>query len=341
MSNNSNDPWAWAGLLKWSLNYVDGTETAQGPPMSDEDKAFLEKVMREGIIDEGERMKEILTQCSTGMEYYQSQASSGNTTKGLADPPITEDEFEDLLQELRDIVEQIDYARAFCSLQGLPFLLGCVTQQTGVPDAIRMACLGILSTLCQNNPPVQQQLLELGAIKSLSDLCFEESSSTSLKAKAVQAISSIVRSHELAENVFSQLDQAVPLFQAGLESASQPLKTRTLFFLRAFITSDASDDARVQCFAQPVCFVLDHYLSETNPPNLREMALALLTELLDRKLINNNKILEESRKKALVGMGVQRISTLRSLTGDDKEFAKEELELWERCLVMLARIETP
>ena len=43
----SGDPFAWLGLLKWSLAYSDGTKPSEGAvPMSPEDKAFLEKVMK-------------------------------------------------------------------------------------------------------------------------------------------------------------------------------------------------------------------------------------------------------------------------------------------------------
>ena len=178
------NPWAWLGLLKWSLSYSDGTRPSDDiSPMSDEDRAFLEKVMAEGIIDENERMKFVLQEATKAMDYYKSKASGD---ENISDPPISDDDLEDLLQELRDIVEQIDYARAFCSLQGLPFLLGCV-EERAVPELIRNICTGILSTLCQNNPPVQKQLLELGVLKTLSDVFFSNDTSSAMKAKLMQA----------------------------------------------------------------------------------------------------------------------------------------------------------
>jgi hsp70-interacting protein len=160
-------PWAWLGLLKWSLSYADGTTSSKDDmvPMSIEDRKFLETVMAEGIIDENARMKFVLQEAAKAMEYYKTKALGD---REIVEPPISDDALVVLLQEVRDIVEQIDYARAFCSLQGLPFLIGCIEEREGVPEKIRMMCTGILSTVCQNNPPVQKQLLELGAIKSLS-----------------------------------------------------------------------------------------------------------------------------------------------------------------------------
>mmetsp|Transcript_88335 Transcript_88335/g.245902 ORF Transcript_88335/g.245902 Transcript_88335/m.245902 type:complete len:342 (+) Transcript_88335:91-1116(+) len=335
--DQGNNPWAWAGLLKWSLNHVDGTkDNSEMTPMSPEDRAFLEKVMREGIVDEGERMKFILTEATKAMEYYRSLATDSSSA---GDPPITEGALEDLLQELRDVVEQIDFARAFCSLQGLPFLLGCV-QQPEVPESIRQVSLGILSTLSQNNPPVQQQLLEMGAIKTLSDLFFEDTTSNATKAKIMQSISSMVRNHELSENVFVSLPQAPELLVAGLDpaSASLSLRSKTLFFLRALVTSDLAKSSQIQTFQNAVLLVADDsYLGEAVAPELREMAIAQLENLLVDRKGGASIILQ--RKDKLAALGVQRIASLRALKGEDRELAQVELDHWENFMVLLARAE--
>jgi hsp70-interacting protein len=348
-TNGGGDPWAWLGLLKWSLSYADGTkDNSDISPMTDEDREFLEKVMKEGIIDENERMKVILAELSKAMEYYKSQAliigSDEEKRKG-EEPPLSDsnsnsdEALEELLQELRDIVEQIDYARAFCSLKGLPFLMGCATEITAVPESIRAACIGILSTLSQNNPPVQKELLELGAIKTLSDLFFLDASSVAIKAKIMQAISSMVRHNEIAETVFCSLAQAPTLIMSGLDPKSisaQQLKTRTLFFLRALLSSDTADSSRVSVFGDALdCIMADNYLSDATAPELREISIALLEHLLEQKK-GVNRILQ--RKNSLAAQGVHRITSLRSLTdGEDREFAQVELEHWEAFMVLLAR----
>uniref|UniRef100_A0A7R9WLP4 Nucleotide exchange factor Fes1 domain-containing protein n=1 Tax=Craspedostauros australis TaxID=1486917 RepID=A0A7R9WLP4_9STRA len=347
------DPWAWMGLLKWSLSYSDGTSDASNvTPMSEEDKAFLEMVMKEGIINENDRMRTILKQLTDCMDHYQrmatSQASSSKddadgaaTSKedGKADePPVSDEELEGLLQELRDIVEQIDYARAFMSMKGLPFLLGGIQEREAVPEAIRGMCLGLISTLCQNNPPVQKELLELGALKSITDMYFSEKSGHAMKAKYMQAMSSIVRSHELAENVMDGLDQTVALFVDGLNptTSTDNLKRRTLFFLHAYVTSDTATAQRVKRLAGPVGIAADYFLEEspTNSPEIREMTLALLQQILEQEK-SVDSILQ--RKTGLVALGVQRISALRKLTGDEKEYATAELEGWESLIRLLSR----
>ncbi|EJK51299.1 hypothetical protein THAOC_29541 [Thalassiosira oceanica] len=61
MSSADGSQHAWLGLLKWSLAYCDGTRPSSATTeMKKEDLEFLQKVMEEGIINEGDRMKSIL-----------------------------------------------------------------------------------------------------------------------------------------------------------------------------------------------------------------------------------------------------------------------------------------
>ena len=338
-----NSPWGWLGLLKWSLAYSDGTSPTKASPMSDEDKAFLEKVMKEGIIDENERMKEILKVVTEGLEDVKSsseQSENNNNNSDTNDNQEMVDEIGDLLQELRDIVEQIDYARAFMAMKGLPFLLGCISQQE-VPKSIRMSCLGVLATMASNNPPVQKELLNMGAIKTLSEVFQSTPTEDAVfRAKVIQSLSGAVRSDEMAEQVFCAVDQARDIIMEGLHGA-EVLQKRTLFFLRALITSDDSDRARVRLFSHAIAFVADTLVcvspSDNDTPTgaeIREMALELLVQILqDKKSVDATL----SRKDALVAHGVQRVSKLRALTGEDREYASVELEAWENLLVQLAR----
>ncbi|CAB9497294.1 HSPA (heat shock 70kDa) binding protein, cytoplasmic cochaperone 1 [Seminavis robusta] len=338
MSNTEgggNTPWGWLGLLKWSLAYQDGTTPSSHSPMSEEDKAFLEKVMKEGIIDENERMKEILQQVTTGLEDIRQQKEEAQVDDDI--------DMQDLLQELRDIVEQIDYARAFAAMKGLDFLLGAVAQPE-VPRSIQTSCLGVLATMASNNPPIQKELLEMGAIKTLSQV-FQSTPADqfAFRAKIIQALSGAVRSDELSEQVFCGVDQAKEIIYEGLQqstaagNSSAVLQKRTLFFLRALITSDDSTRERVRLFGHSVAYVADQLVtatSEDTTAEIREMGLELLLQILEQKK-SVNIVLD--RKDNLVAHGVKRVQTLRALEGDERDYAAVELETWEALLVQLAR----
>merc|ERR1712124_108378 len=102
---------------------------------------------------------------------------------------------------------------------------------TMIPNSIRNICLGIIATLAQNNPPVQKELLELGAIKILSDIFSlgedgeVPATPPSTKTKIMQALSAIVRCYDLAEGVFEELPQAPLLMVQGLRSDNASLRT--------------------------------------------------------------------------------------------------------------------
>jgi hsp70-interacting protein len=346
LGGGSSDPWAWLGLLKWTLSYHDGTKPSDLSPMSEEDKAFLEQVMKEGIIDENERMKFILQEFSKSMQYYQSISGSASTIQKEGPPPtspLSDDALEDLLQELRDIVEQVDYARAFVSLHGPKFLLGAITTTSGIPEGIRNKCLGILSTLAQNNPPVQEGLLELGAIKTLSDLFLQQNEegtcSMTTKIAIVQAISAIVRGCEVTETVFEHLPQAPLLLVKGLDPRSlisnDTLRIKTVFFLNAFLTSDTSSEARCHKFVDAINMVADaQCLGDERNTRLRELSICMLQQLLERGMAVNILL---QRKELLASLGAVRLSLLRALTGEEAEVARIELEQWESFLNLLAR----
>ena len=384
--SGSADPFAWLGLLQWSLKYSDGTHPSSGDiaPMSAEDKAFLEMVMKEGIINENERMKTILYKVTQQIEIWKTLIVTDVKYSEEEDNDESVNTMLDLLQELRDIVEQIDFARAFMSMKGITFLLGCIENKENIylPIKVRQFACAIIATLCQHNPPVQKECIELGAIKilykvlssSLLLLLLQKQSNNDMAMfceRIIQAISAIVRSYDLAESIFCQLEQANDIFRMGFvggadtntddpNSAKQsplpPLnvRKRTLFFLRALITSDTTSIQRIQLFQTHIVYVIDHIVllpkeeyentstttSNTVDDEMVEMALRMIQQLLEQR-VSVNAVL--SRKQPLAAMAVQQISTLRKQQqqrgkddDDDMESNEVLLETWERILSLLA-----
>ena len=383
--SGSADPFAWLGLLQWSLKYSDGTHPSSGDiaPMSAEDKAFLEMVMKEGIINENERMKTILYKVTQQIEIWKTLIVTDVKYSEEEDNDESVNTMLDLLQELRDIVEQIDFARAFMSMKGITFLLGCIENKENIylPIKVRQFACAIIATLCQHNPPVQKECIELGAIKILykvlssSLLLLQKQSNNDMAMfceRIIQAISAIVRSYDLAESIFCQLEQANDIFRMGFvggadtntddpnsakQSTLPPLnvRKRTLFFLRALITSDTTSIQRIQLFQTHIVYVIDHIVllpkeeyentstttSNTVDDEMVEMALGMIQQLLEQR-VSVNAVL--SRKQPLAAMAVQQISTLRKQQqqrgkdddDDDMESNELLLETWERILSLLA-----
>lgn len=330
-SGNAEPNWAWLGLLKWSLSYTDGTsDNKDVSPMSKEDREFLEEVMKDGIIDEGKRMNHILTELTNGI---QSLKDGGD----VVPKSVNEEEMVEYLEELRDIVEQIDYAKAFAAMGGLTFLLGCASEPTQViPTNIKSHCLGVLATLCQNNPSVQYNLLELGAMKTLVTL-YVSSSQIQIQPKVVQTLSCMIRNHAMAEHIFCQDEMSIQVLESGLgltsTTTTSALQKRCLFFLQALVTSDTADEKRLQTLTPCLNFVVTKFLTCDNV-ELREMTLSMVIRLFQHKehaqtLTHHTNLLQT--------IGTQRISTIQSLTGEELDFAQEELHHWQTLQSLLAK----
>lgn len=319
----------WLGLLKWSLTYVDGTRPSSDfKPLSAEDKAFLEKVMTDGIIDPGKRMKELLQQLTESLQRL-----------CLSDARNTEDEESEaiinLMVELQDIVEQIDYAHDFVKMNGLPFLYGC-TCDDGIPINVRKQCLRVLSTLAQNNPPVQQAMLDCGALEKLCELYTQvEDEHGSFRTLLIQALSCMIRSHPVGEETFcrSAIGLEVVNRALGIADVESPrnVRRKMLFLVRALLTSDYSSRQRIQDFNAVIHHTIVCFLVQEEDWELREESLGLLLQILQQK----HSIDEIRREKErIVGWLVPRINTLRSLPSE--ESCSEELELSESLLSELS-----
>jgi len=218
---------AWLGLLKWSLAYQDGTENVQAKEMSESDKSFLKSVMEDGIIDEGVRMRVILLALikhlhSTLILNNPAAAPDPRVDMMLVQVSKLESEMRPkdkadletapstahlltLLEELRDIVEQIDFAHSFVTMNGLPFLLGASAEPL-VPLPVRIQCVKLIATLAQNNPNVQKISLENDTPRILADL-FQTATDPALKCAVLQALSATVRGHAASEATYLLIEE--------------------------------------------------------------------------------------------------------------------------------------
>jgi hypothetical protein len=251
---------AWLGLLKWSLQYQDGTENETPAEMSEENKSFLKKVMEEGIVDEGVRMTVVLMALvkhlhqaltasgEAGPEVEELMSTISSLEEGmrpadreaLSAPPSTEHMLA-LLEELRDIVEQIDFAHSFAKMGGLPFLLGACSEPR-VPLEVRVQCAKLLATLAQNNPDVQRVAHVADAASILRQLFLQSADAPpAFRAALLQALSAVVRGHAPLEGEFLLSEAASPLLLPLLSPETPPpVLARAAFFLRALLSSDTA-----------------------------------------------------------------------------------------------------
>ncbi|XVF14646.1 hypothetical protein REPUB_Repub09cG0079400 [Reevesia pubescens] len=101
------------------------------------------------------------------------------------------------LQELLILVEPIDNANDMCKLGGLVVII----RELNHPDPeIRKISAWILGKASQNNPFVQKQVLELGALAKLMKMV--KSSSSDEATKAFYAVSALIRNNVAGQELF-------------------------------------------------------------------------------------------------------------------------------------------
>jgi len=179
------DPAMWGALLRWSVQQTDGTSDTPVQPMSEENKAWLEQVMKDGIVDYVKRAGEILEELTTGTKPCLEGAS------------MDDDAVDTLLEraeELDDIVGQIDFAQSLVQIGGIAPLIGIISCDA-VPAPLRAALLGVLATVAQNNPFAQEALYQAGALAIYLEALQSQETPSAMKAKALHAVSCLVRGH--------------------------------------------------------------------------------------------------------------------------------------------------
>jgi len=261
----SNAP-NWLGLLKWSLAHTDGTSPSAAAPMSDEDKLFLESVMREAIKDEPKRMSEIM---NTFVGFLESNSIASE-----------QEQVQALLEELKDIVDHIDMAQIFVKFGGLECLLQMVERADSVPTVVRGNAAAVLGTICQNNITVQDEVYRKGTTKRLANV-YSSADSSQLRAKILFSMSCIVRQHAAAEVQFAH-EYAVNIFTEALRSDNFMLLRRTLFFGAALLASESISLERVQSLASAFVPATVNFL-QSDDLDVREASFNVLRTILETK----------------------------------------------------------
>jgi hypothetical protein len=240
------------GLLKWSLaQQSDGTVPSEHTAMTEEDKRWLEQVMREAIKDEPKRMNEIMGEFVKLLEAGPTMSDSEN--------------IEDLLDELQQMVEQVDMAQVFAKFGGFQCLLGLVECVTISAQARAMAA-STLGALSQNNISVQEIAYNAGILDKLAAV-FLQTESPLLCTKVLYALSCSVRNHAVSEEYFVQnlvepvynktfsavdamevLEATATNSESSVVSVKQHTKAlmvRAVFLANALIISDNSHTGRI------------------------------------------------------------------------------------------------
>lgn len=236
-------------ILKWSLTQSDGftsDETTEGKttePMSEERKAFLRKAMDTYIVNETQRINDIveILKFEPGKQADVAKGGStsekGDTVENYSDvikaavdikvsggtpdiqamlaavpaSAVTEMKLE-ALTELEERVEQVDNATFFaCGCNGngeLELILALIRKHPS--SQVRAAAGSVLATVLQNNEESQSRASKIpGFVASLVSIVRDPTSDHAVQTKAFGVVTSYVRGSNPAARVAEFLSPQV------------------------------------------------------------------------------------------------------------------------------------
>lgn len=253
----------WLGLLKWSLSHSDGTSPSIAHPLGEDDKLFLENVMKDLIRDEPLLLCDIL-------KKFTNFIDSGIKIEN-------ENEMIELLEEVQNMIDQIDMANIFVKFGGI-HVLKCLIGNDILSDKIKCLACVVIGELAQNNPQVQDQMYEHGMIDELCVVSLSCSSSK-LCIKSLYGISCTIRGHKNSEYRFFH-DLNGPAFLLRLlQKNDSGCNSKVLFLLSALLSSDFSTYQMITSYGDLLFEVCYPFLLLSFCTSESELVLQILTSL--------------------------------------------------------------
>lgn len=343
----------WNAILRWSLSQTDPAAGGAPPPeMSEEDRAFLDKVFKSMVVDVVGRLKrdvmvlnvpeskeglrraaEALRGGGAGQEGGREDdddeeddgAAARAAEAAKAAESATDDEVSEMvvaqkaaaLREVAELCENLDLALDFCKIGGLPPVLAALgSRHEPLPEL----AAGVLANMAQNNPPVQDRLLEAGALAAMLGVAAAEGAGSGPGAlnKALLAVSALVDHHEEAMRRF--VGEGGVAMLARLAAAGRPPRVRRKALVVARKVASQRPGALEAFAAAPGALdaVADAVSGEGDDVTTRELAAEIAGDVLAAGV----------RSDALTAAVRARLDRLRALdTEEDREAHRDELEL--------------
>mmetsp|Transcript_9289 Transcript_9289/g.23653 ORF Transcript_9289/g.23653 Transcript_9289/m.23653 type:complete len:330 (+) Transcript_9289:97-1086(+) len=212
----------YLGILRWSLNYTDNVQPSKFEAMDPETRKWLKEALESQVVDPADQMKSLI-------KVLQIQRGEPET-----EGPEFVDNKVDALEALQDWVEQIDWAADLHKLGGFKTVIELMQDPE---ERIRCHALEVFATVVQNNPKTQEWAMELGALPPVVATLDNDKTSETEQAKAMLAVSSLIREHTGATVAFIKTHKGVALLMKIIRSADDGLysvkaRRKSLFLMR-------------------------------------------------------------------------------------------------------------
>lgn len=258
------------GMLQWAIGHSDSTKLKEAA----QDAQRLSPSELKQRQSEIKELMEKLKMPSDAQSMQISLDDLNNSSLSLEDHLRA-------LQELLLLVEPIDNANDLCKLGGL----GVIIRHLNHPDLdIRINSAWVLGKASQNNPYVQKQVLELGALAKLMKMV--KSSSGDEATKAFFAVSALIRNNVAGQQLF-YAEAGDKMLQDILSNPSMDVRLRRK---AVFLVGDLAeyqlekvDKVEMLFFSNPFFLKSVVDLTTSSDLDLQEKALIAIKNLLQLK----------------------------------------------------------
>ncbi|OIT30004.1 hypothetical protein A4A49_14119 [Nicotiana attenuata] len=176
------------GMLQWAIGHSD-------PGVLKERSEVFQRMSPEELKERQTEIKELVEKLKMPSDAQLMQIAVND----LDNSSLPLEHHQRALEELLVLVEHIDNAIDLQKLGGFSVLLRKLDHSE--PE-IRTAAAWVLGKASQNNPIVQKQVLELGALPMLMKMM--KSHSTEEAIKALFAVSALIRNNLIGQDLFYQ-----------------------------------------------------------------------------------------------------------------------------------------
>lgn len=317
MSDADNSYPHWLGLLKWSLAQTDPDGSSDFTEMTEENRNFLDAVMKDMVKDEPGDLQKIL---KTFQDMFDRGLVCDDNSQVL-----------NLLEDAQLIIDQIDMANVFCKFGGAAVLKNILNSNILLDDCKCTASV-ICGELSQNNPTAQIEMLKSGLLDQLAVICAGHETSSKLCAKSLYGISCIIRGSEEGEARFCETIFGPALLKRVIKRQDAMCSKKVMFLANALMMSDFSTPHRVSNILSGIVPDIFSFLSCPDI-DVRETYLRLLLTSLSSSagvdvLLSEHIVLSEL-KNTLVEKSL-------SLTEEENIYEKNQIE---EILVMIDKVD--
>ncbi|KAM1191430.1 hypothetical protein PS2_011721 [Malus domestica] len=255
------------GMLQWAIGHSD-------PVQLKEKARDVERLSPADLNDRRLEIKQLMDELKTPSDAQLMQIAIDD----LSNSSLSLEDRHRALEELLVLVEPIDNANDLDKLGGIAAVIGELNH--GDADTRKLAAW-VLGTASQNNPVVQKQVLEHGALPKLVKMV--KSSFVEEATKALFAVSALIRNNVAGQELFYVEDGHLVLQDIMSEASIDIRLRRKAVFLLGDLAEcqlENSDKDELPLFSNRVFLKSVVDLTSSADLDLQEKALVALKNLL-------------------------------------------------------------